>query len=485
MRAWCYGLGVLTLLGCGSRSALPGPPGALAGGAGGRGQTITITGGGAGGWLSDAGSDAPPPPPPCPLVLVGGAADVVSYPDRHALAPSMVAIGPSALAVQAFASGGDNPAHSDIQLLRFQSQDPWPTGFAAVTASQLFGLESHGWANLALSSDQTSLALTWHGDPGGYGRPMFRRWDLGASAPGAPVDIASDGEAVLDMAAGAGTGKLGVGYAGYGYGVVHRDLDTNGGGTATTRPVAVVLDAAGNRLIGPHRVSEYMEYPGRAPSIVWTGATYVMATSFNTCAPGDPLCAPLSVVLTRVRPASGDAYDDSGIDLVAQIAAQPGSAVVGRASLSAHAGRTFVAWLEGESADAGTPRRLYAAGLSPAGELAYGPVLVDPAAPAQSRVTLHGSDLGLTLAWVEDGDTSLDDAAVGRSHVIATHLDQDLSILSTRITIPVTRWNDYGPPRAAALSSPKSLYLVWAGRRADDMKYGYDDVWAARLDCGM
>lgn len=477
---WAGSAALLVVLSCGSRSALPGPTSALTGGAGGQ-----LTSGGSGGiggaTVIDAGPDAPPPPPPCTLVAVGPVIDAVAYFDRHALAPSAARTGPSSFALQTFASAGASPLHDDIQLLRFTLTDAWPGG--EVGSSELFGVESHGWANLVLSPDQSSLALTWHGDPGGYGRPMFRRWDLGSAAPSAPIDIVSEGEAVLDTAAGAGIGSLGVGHAGYGYGVVWRDLDENGGGTATTRPVVAVLDESGQRVLGPHPVSDYLQYPGRAPAIVWTGSAYVMATSFDTCAPGDPLCVPGSVVTTRVRPASGDAVDDSGVDFIENYPSWGGTVVMGRPALSHHAGRTYLAWSEADQSDTGAPRRLFAAELSSAGFLLSSPVLVDLAAPAQSRVTLHASDLGVSLSWVEDGDPAYPDNKAGRSHLLVTHLGHDLSVLSSRITIPITRWDTYGAPQAIALAAPKSLYVVWSGRRAEGE--GYEDVFMARLDCAQ
>jgi hypothetical protein len=465
-------------MGCGSRSELLGLGASSAGGAGAAAGGAPATGGG--GAMIDAGPDAPPPPPPCALVAAGAAIDVVAFPDRHATAPSAVGFGPSSVALQTFASAGSSSIHDDIELVGFSMGEPWPSGLVKTAMPALFGIESHGWANLVLSPDQAALALTWHGDPGGKGRPLFRLWDIASWSPGPPVDIAGDGEAVLDTAAGAGVGSLGVGYGGQGYGVVFREVSSSGG-ASPTRPVAAVLDAQGQRVLGPHPVAAPADYPGRAPAMAWTGAAYLMATSFTTCPPGDALCVPLSVVITRIRPASGDAFDDSGVDFVTAMAAQASSVVVGRPALAHHGGRTHVAWAEGDQSDVGSPRRVLVAELSKVGEVVSGPAIIDEAAPMQSRLTLLASDLGVSATWVEDGDATLPDGAVGRSRVVTTHLSPDLEALSLRVTVPTTRWDPYGAPKATALAEPRSLLVVWSGRRTESP--GLEDVWATRLDC--
>ncbi|APR86437.1 Hypothetical protein A7982_11786 [Minicystis rosea] len=460
-------MGFAVAAGCGARSNLLGLEGAIGGGTGGHGGDVI-----------DAGPDAPPPPPPCALVAAGAAVDVVALPDRHATAPSAVAFGAMGVAVQVFASGGNSLAHDDIQLVGFTMGDAWPSGLAQTAAPQLFGIESHGWANLVLARSQAELALTWHGDPGGKGRPLFRLWDIATWSPKAPIDISPNGEGVLATAPGAGVGTNGVGYGGDGYGVIHREV-IPGGGT-NTRPVAVVLNAQGERVLGPHPVAAAAEYPGASTAIVWSGSTYLMATSFTTCPSGDMLCAPLSVVITRVRPASGDGKDDSGIDFVTALPATPGSAVIGRVAIAHHAGRTYVAFSEGDQSGTGNPRRVRIAELSPTGDLVGGPVTIDDAAPMQSRLTLVASDLGVSATWAEDGDITAPDDVPGRSMIVTTHLDLDLTVLSTRVAIPVTRWQTYGAPQGTALTQPRSLFLVWSGRSESN---GFDDTWAARLDC--
>lgn len=460
---------------CGSRSdlAVQGTTAAV-GGAGSGGATA-----GSGGGAVDAGTDAPPPPDPC-LLVSGAAVDILAFPDRHATAPSAAAFGPSDIALQTFASGGSSAVHDDIQIARFSIGESWPGGLAMSAAPQLFGIESHGWANLVVAPNEAGLALTWHGDPGGKGRPMFRLWDVASWSPQAPVDIDAHGEAVLDTAPGAGVGAFGVGYGGDGYGVVWRDV-LPGGGTASTAPLLAVLDAAGQRVLGPHAVAGHTDYPGRSPSIVWSGAAYLLATSFITCPPGDMLCAPLSVVISRVRPASGDLVDDSGIDLAAVLPAQTGTMSVGRASLSHHAGRTYVGWSEGDQGELGSPRRIFLAELSATGEVVAGPVLIDETAPMRSRMTLRASELGVSATWAEDDDPSFADNAIGRSRVVTTHLDADLAMLSKRVTVAATRWDSYGAPMAVALTQPKSLFVVWSGRA--EAGPGFEDVWATRLDC--
>ena len=480
---------------CGSRSGLlEGAPASSSGGAGGTpsGGTGAVSGssgfGGSSGGPVDSGNDVDaPPPPPCALVAAGAAVDVVSFPDRHATAPSAVTIAsgtPAAaakVALQTFASGGNSMAHDDIELVGFTLGSAWPGGFVQVNAPALYGIESHGWAELVHAPSANQLALAWHGDPGGNGRPMFRLWDVGSWAPQAPVDLAPDGEAVLDLAPGAGIGSLGVGYAGFGYALIWRDVQS--GPQAPTRPVAVITNESGQVVFGPHPLAEYLDYPGRSPSVVWTGAAYVTATAAQSCAPGETLCQPLSVVIARLRPASGDYVDDSGIDLVTVLPSQAGTAVVGRAALSSHGGRTFVAWSESDQSAPGAPRRIRVAELSALGELVSGPMSVDDSAPMVTRVSLLASDLGVTLTWAEDSDSTVPDNVVGRSRIVSTHLSPDLGMLSYRVTVPTTRVDDYGAPNATPLAVPKSLLIVWSGRR--ETGAGYEDAWATRLDCAF
>lgn len=463
---------------CGGRSPLedPGGTSVAAGGNGGSGGGSTSP--------IDAGPDSPTPPPPlaaCPIEA-GIAWDIVSLGDRRATAASVAAIGASEVAVQFFANALGSPLPDDIEITRFSMGPSWPGDMAQKTEPKLFGPYAHGWGNLAVSPSGTELALTWQGDLGGSGGPRFRRWDIASWSPKDVVDISPGpgGESVLATAAGAGIGALGVGYGGQGYGVIWRDTSTGTGNDAT--PVASILDTAGQTVLGPHPVAGKAEYPGRSPSIVWSGSSYLIATACTSCAPGDALCAPYSVVISRVRPASGDLVDDSGVDFVTSIPTAAGSTAIGRAVLATHEGRTYVAWSEGDSIDPGEPRRVLVAELSAAGEVVSSPVMLEKDAPLQSRVTLLASPLGVSVTWVETIGPSVPPAEIGYSGIVTTHLSPDLEELSHRVTVPTTYWDTYGPPIAAALTNPKSLLLVWSGA-PELSSLGEKDVWAARLDC--
>lgn len=429
------------------------------GGAGGSGAA-----GGSAGSGGSAGA-----PFICQALSAGAATEVLSFPDRHAVAPSAVlldALSPPRVALQAFATGGNSLLHDDIRLARYVADDAAPAGISLELDPILAGIESHGWGNLALApGGLRDVALAWHGDPGGFGRPMFRTIDFDTWSPGSTADLTQngDGEAVLALAPGASTGAFGAGYAGNGYGVVWRDV--LGPSNDSTRPVAAVLDAAGSVMIGPHEVSAASAYPGRSPSLVWSGTTYLLATAVENT----------SIVISRIRPASGDAVDDSGIESVAVLEVTP-NWFAGRPALARDGDVVRIAWLE--RAPAGSDlARIVTATLATNGELvAMGP---EPTAVApESRVAVHARNGAMALAWVEVGDAALPDDTPGRSRIVVQFENPDGSSASAAIPSPL--FHDYGAPNILGRGAPGTLLAVWGAR---SMKDGHDVTYAARLDC--
>ena len=86
------------------------------------------------------------------------------------------------------------------------------------------------------------------------------------------------------------------------------------------------------------------------------------------CVADDPLCVSRSIVLSRIRPASGDLWDDSGIDLAGSLPALETTTDVKYASLAANAGSLATAWQEtSTSTEPNTPWSLRMARIDPSG----------------------------------------------------------------------------------------------------------------------
>lgn len=443
---------------------------------------------GDGGPTSDVVSPDAAPALTCRLVPAGDPASIVAMPDRHATAPSMVALTPgneaepARVALQFMASGGSSTLHPDTQVARVRIGAAWPGGVFLDRDPTLVGIEAHGWAEMVRApGGSDELGFAWHGDPGGTSRTMFRPFDLGAWTPGPSVDVSTTGEAALSLAAGKGTGAFGAGWDGEGYAVVWREYEPVEG-EWPVGPAVAVLDTEGNILIGPHRVAAPTEYPGRAPRVVWSGSTYVMATAFVDCPEGDDLCSPASVVVTRVRPASGDAYDDSGVDLVAVIpAAEPGT-VPRRPYVAAHEGRVYAAWAEGVLDDPENRRAVRVVELDATGAPTGNDSVAAADVPLDLGVTLTVGELGVVVVWGENGDASLSSGELGRSRLAARRFDLDLNPMNEKVVMQASRFNGYGWPWAVTLSEPRSVLLSWSASAIGE-DYGPDEVFLGRFDC--
>jgi hypothetical protein len=441
LRCACCVAGVL--LACGARTDLDGlRRGEDGGGASGGGGGATVE-----------------PPPPCDLAPAGPATEVLGFPDRHATAPSVRTIDPAGrLAVQTFASGGDGSAHPDIQLLFVEMGAAWPGSVSIYYGPVLFGIESHGWGNLSLAPPgRAEVALGWHGDPGGSGRPMFRRFDLTSSTLLDPVDLARDGEAVLDLVPSE-----------RGYAAAWRSFTQDG----QYAPSVATLDASGTALT-LEQLAAYRPYPGKAPALAATSVAYLAATAFQDCMLAEPLCEAHSVVITRFG------APDEGARIVTSIPVAAGVAA-SRPSFAQWAGRTYLAWAEG-MLDTPGPRTLRVAELSASGELVHGPVVVEQGLEVLSRVTLVAAELGLALVWVGPGDDRLPPEMLGYHRVFVTHFDHEIVPRSSRLAIEIPLFNDYGPVSGATSIEPRSLVLVFGARRM--ARPGFDGLYAARLDC--
>jgi hypothetical protein len=463
---------------CGSRSALlvdsrSDVPDAAAGSGGSAGFGGTAgagTGGGSAGVAGLGGSAGVGGQTACLALATGNAVELLSFPDRHATAPSAVLLpelSPPRVAIQAFASGGWSTAHSDIQVARFVTSEASPSGLEAELSPMLVGIESHGWANMVHAPGTLrELLLTWHGDPGGYGRPMFRRIEIDGWSPGSAVDIAGSGEAVLDTAPGQSLGPSGFGYAGNGYAVVWRRVPVGGG---QTDPVVAVVDENGQPVIGPHAVAPPTAYPGRSPSVLWSGVTYLLATSFGA----------EGIELARLRPPSGDLWDDSGIELANAIVVPKGMRA-GRPALALAGSNVILAWLERPLEGIQGPSRVRVVRASADGNLIIDSGTNLPVGAPESRVTLHAGSAGVIVSWSETGDAALPDSMAGRSRIMVVRLAPGLDAPAVWSQIASPRFHDYAPPHTVSRGTEGGLTSVWSGRA---MSGGLDVVYGARLDC--
>ena len=428
--------------------------------------------------------DAPLPPRCVLLQSDGPPMQIVSFPNQHADAPSLAVVdrgvpgSPANVAVQAFRSGGDGFEHA-IFAGKMSVGTVWPDGVETTQTPVKVGTDSHGWAEMALApGGLREIAISWLGDPGMSSRTMFRRIDVDSWSAHDPVDLSYEGSSALGLVAGAGTGDMGIGYGGMGYGIVWRlsnpDLPDN-----PVSPVVAVLDQEGSLLIGPHRVAEPMPYPGRSPSITWSGSAYLLATTFRECVPGDALCSPDAIVITRVRPASGDAWDDSGVDFVTAIPTSNPGLAPGRASIGSNGTDTWVAWSEGPSGNDEAPRRIVAQRLDPQGNVVGSPVQVDDGIRLLMAPRVHVAPFGLTIVWPEDGDANLGYNDVGRSRVAVALLTPDATgPVVTRID--TTHFGSYGWASGVSIDAPRGMLVTWPGYPTGG---GMGVAWLARLSC--
>ena len=302
------------------------------------------------GSSSSTGGGVELPPPPCTMVPAGDAAVVMAFPDRHAVTPSVRVVDDGAterVLLQAFAQGGANPAHPDIQVAEHRIGAAWPEALQRVSGPTLLGIEAHSWGLLAPSpASRNEMTLAWYGDPGGYSRPMLRRIDLVSGAVSDPIDVAEDGEVALDLVAG------GDGYAMAWRRYVPENPDYTSVGLA-------LLDLDGVVRAGPFPLTAPHPSPGNGVALAWTGSAYLAAIAFDACEPGDTLCQEDTVVVASIDPATGAAQP------AASFPAAPLASAT-RPALGTWGGRTYIAWAEG-TPDLPTERVLRLAALTPSG----------------------------------------------------------------------------------------------------------------------
>ena len=419
----------------------------------------------------------------CPVAPAGDPIELVSYPDSPAGAPRLLVVEPGQPGSPARVAIGTlkeqaNVWHPEYRVTRASVGLPWPSGTTLDQPSVVWGVDDHAWGELARGPGGSIALLANYGGelvaPEGL---KFRPFDTATWTPGTDVYVAMNGESPYGIALGAGTGELGVGYAGVGYGVAYRSSPTQVG---QSQPMAAVLATDGKVLIGPFATAPAAQYPGRAADVTWTGQTYLVTTSNGPCDTVDPLCAPNAVVVLRIRPASGDALDDSGIELVTTIPILASGTTPGRPIVATLDGDTFVAWSEGDAVDKMAPRTVRLARVGPTGELASMPVvLAENAHPTTGLVTSAGA-LGVLVGWGEAGDTKLPPKTPGSGLLALHHFDPKGAPVQPPLAIPTTQLQAFGRGMVVELTTPPSYLVAWSAESAGDAAR---PTFVTRLDC--
>lgn len=439
---------------------------------------------------ADAGPDAPPPPPPpCFLTLAGPAVELIAFPEGDADSPQMVVLDPGA----ASGPSGPQPArvayqaisedanfwHPELRVASIHVDAAWPEGVQIVQPPVLAGVDAHAWGKIAAAPGAGGgIGLAWFQGDLAAGLPAglkFRPFDTTTWTPGADVFIDPTGSVTYGFQPGRAVSSSGGDYDRDGYAVTWRGVMEDG----NAEPRVAVLDTAGTVVIGPLSTAAPQAYPGRGSDVAWSGVTYLVATSFDYCAPGDLLCEPQSVVVARIRPSVGE--PGGALEAAASIEAMSAGSVPRRPVIASRDGLTWLAWAENLPENDAAPRTVRLARLNPAGSL-VGPVaVVSQAAHPTSGLSLAVTPLGVVLMWSEEDQPDLPPEMPGHSRLLVHHWDLEGESMGPPRVIPTTRFAYNPTPSAVALGHPRSLLVSWAS--AEETAVPRDVTYLARLDC--
>lgn len=369
---------------------------------------------------------------------------------------------PSDVAIQALASIEPHPVNV---VGRWRLAEDWPVGASLVEMPTIFGIESHSWGATAPAPDGSGLAMMWFSDPGFEGRVAFRHLEFSSWEGGPNIDLSFGGGGPIALASGAGVGEFGVGHGGLGYAAAWRQsIDTGMGFFA--QPEIAILNEEGDIRLGPHGLGPLVESPGVSPSIAWSGESYLIATSWGGCANVD---CPGDLTVHRFRPASGDAFDDSGIDLVWT---EDVPDTVNRPVIASHGGRTWMAYVVGPD-DEDAPQSVIARELASDGTRLGEPIVVDPSTQPTGGLRLTAAPFGLVTMWATDGDDpTLSPSDLGYTELQIRHLGFDGVEASAPLALPATHYTSSGPTALTAVETPRGIALTWAGAgRGPDVAY--------------
>lgn len=400
---------------------------------------------------------------PCALAPAGSPAEIFTFRDRNVSGPVPTVVfpgkrgeGEGTVFVTVLANAGFSSLPSDQEVFQIRVGQAFPGGLAS-TGPTFAGEFAIGRAELVASGGRALLA--WSRETVDMARPMVRSMDAVTGALSEGVPLAEKGGAILSLGAGpAGEAA-----------VVWRDHNAPGVGPA--EPHLRLVDAMGIPTTDVLALAGPEDYPGRSPDLTFAGKNYLVATAYETCGGGDPLCEPHGITISRVEKAA------RRLSLVetARLGPSPEGARV-RAWLASTQGATYLVYAE---ATTSRTERLFAMSLSEGGIPTSSPVLLVPEIPREVKVSVGAGPHGLLLAYAQ-ADGKGDSHAVGASRVQVVHLAQEDSS-PTKYEFLSTYVNQVTPPQAVMLEHPRSVLLFWAGRStaSDKLDVGY----VARLDC--
>jgi hypothetical protein len=399
----------------------------------------------------------------CHLAQGSEPIEIYTLADQDLHTPSMVVLNPgeplggplARVALQAVANG--------IRLVSMTVPEPGTPGIELdkepifVGAGATYGHMTHAPGGLA------QLALVWGADGPGN---LFRTVDIPSWSLGPLVQVSPVGWTPTGLAAGKGIPNTQSGqYEGDGYGMAWQ----RGTGQA---PFVAVLNAAGEVQAGPLSPSAGVPGDFLESSIAWSGSTYLIATRFEKCTAGDPLCKQRSVVVTRFRVAPGS----NSIELASSF--QPGTAgwLPGYPTLD---GVTMVWHERPESGD--EARIVHVQALEQDGAPAGPDHVVNSNTHPLARPFIGSTPAGKVVGWAEEGEKSLSDDAFGRSVLWLQTFKPDLAFDDAApVGLKISRYGSMGAPAVVPLENPRGVLVAWSAR---SMSSPRNAVFAQFLRC--
>jgi hypothetical protein len=208
--------------------------------------------------------------------------------------------------------------------------------------------------------------------------------------------------------------------------------------------------------------------------MTWSSQTYLLATQFGECPSGPgPLCVPNSVVVSRVRPASGDLWDDSGIDVASTI---PSLGLVPRhAAIVSDGANSYVMWNERADIDGGSPSIIRVVRLDAVGNVLGSPVTLAQGISLTGQVQLAWTSFGLIAAWPEPDPYAPDDTVI-----TLKRLDASLSVVDSLPPVVARTFVSWGSRSIVASDHPDALLIAWSAQSPSQLS---TIVMMGRIDC--
>lgn len=419
---------------------------------------------------TDVGTDSIAPeaaldaaPTACPLVPVGEPVEILSLPDQDLHTPSMAVIDPGNPSAPAPARVALQTVGGAIRLVALTVHQPTPAGTVVESNAPISLGGGMTYAQMVHAPGELrQLALVWGADGPGN---VFRAVDIPSWTPGAPVQVATTGWTPNGLAAGMGFVHTQSGqYEGWGYGMTWQ------GGKGAAAWVAV-LSPEGELRIGPLATSAPVGSDMLESSISWSGSTYLMATRFKGCTPGDALCRERAVVVTRLRLKPGS----NSIEFASSFEMGTPSWSPGYPTLDG----VFMVFDEGP--DSAEARVVHVEELDENGNPVGPDHVVSSTARPLARPFIGSTPTGKLVGWTEDGDGSKSDHTLGRSRVVVQGLDASLGHEGPQLELPISRYGSMGHPVAVPLEHPRGVLLAWSARSRTSPR---NAIFVQFLPCG-